>query len=78
MGERPGGEGEGHADPQLALRMTDQTADRVLRLADVVKDAPGVPLEQQPGICQPQMPGRALDQDRTDRLLEPDERPARR
>ena len=35
-------------------------------------------LQKQTRIGQPQVPGRALDQHRADRLLQPDKRPAHR
>ena len=62
--QRPHGEGEPHADPQRAPRHADQPGQRSLGLADIVEDAPGMALQQAPGIGQPHVPRRALDQRR--------------
>ena len=63
---------------EYVVAVTGLASKEKLRLRDVVQDAPGVPLEQQPGVRQPQVARRAFDQRRADAVLQPRERPADR
>ena len=47
------GEGKRHTHAEIALRVADQAADRVFGFADILQDAPGVPLQQQAGVGAP-------------------------